>query len=332
MPHRGGLRALVIWLHLVLPPCVRAQAPALNAPPALPTDSAAYGADGYRLAVLLLVRADFPEGTGTPSSFFLRKAEVSIRARVAPATHLSVEFDPVRSGDPFRRTYLRLSHIRWLHLKIGMEKAPLGLDELLSSARVPFVDRSEVSDRFSAAEEVGVHLESRWARWLAQVSVTNGGRRLLRDDNDHKDVSGRLVWAPRPDVSLGVAALDGRVGAGEIERRRYNGEVRLGTGDSGVQAEYFDAKDGGVRSQAFYVSAFHAFPTGVGPVSHLQPVVRYERVDRDDEVAAEELSLLTFGGSVLLGGHRSKLQVNYVWDLRPGLSENVLRIQYQVEF
>lgn len=309
-----------------------AQAPALNAPPALPTDSAAYGADGLRLAVLLQVRADFPEAPGSPSTFFLRKAEVGIRARVARATHLSVELDPVRPDDPLRRTYLRLSHLPWLHVKLGMEKAPLGLDELLSSARVPFVDRSEVSDRFAAAEEVGVHLESRWKQWLAQLSVTNGGRRLLRDDNDHKDVAGRLVWAPRPDVSVGVAALRGRVGAEEAERRRYNGELRLGTGDSGIQAEYFRARDGEVLSDAYYISVFRAVATDVDWIPDVQPVVRYERLDRDDRLRAEELSLLTLGASLLFDGHRSKLQVNYLWDMRAGFEENELRVQYQVEF
>jgi len=311
---------------------VSGQAPALNAPPSLPTDSAAYGSDGFRLAVLMQVRADFTEAAGESSTFFLRKAEVGIRARVAPWTHLLVELDPVRPNDPFRRTYLRLSHISWLHLKLGMEKAPLGLEELLSSARIPFVDRSEVNDRYAAAEEVGVHLESRWERWLAQFSVTNGGRRLLRDDNDHKDVAARLVWAPRPDFSIGAAGLRGRAGPSELERRRYSGELRLGAGDSGVQAELYSARDGAVRSHALYVAAFHAMSTDFGAIPQIQPVVRYERVDRDDGLLADELSLITVGATLLLDGHRSKLQVNYLWDLREGLQENALRVQYQVEF
>ena len=329
---RSAVLCTTAGLYLAGTMAVSAQAPALNAPTSLPTDSAAYGTDGFRLAVLMQVRADFPEAGGGSSTFFLRKAEVGVRARVAPGTHLLVELDPVRPDDPFRRTYLRLSHVSWLHLKLGMEKAPLGLEELLSSARIPFVDRSEVNDRYAAAEEVGVHLESRWERWLAQVSVTNGGRRLLRDDNDHKDVTARLVWAPRPDVSIGAAALRGRAGPSELERRRYNGELRVGSGDSGVQAELYSARDGAVRSRSIYVAAFRAMSTGVDVIPQIQPVVRYERVDHDDGLLADELSLVTLGASVLLDGHRSKLQVNYLWDLREGLDENALRVQYQVEF
>lgn len=99
-----------------------AQAPALNAPSALPSDSAAYGDLGLRIAVLLQVRADFPEAEREVSTFFLRKAEVGLRARVNEYTHVSVELDPVNPDDPFRRTYLRLSHLPRLHVKLGMTR------------------------------------------------------------------------------------------------------------------------------------------------------------------------------------------------------------------
>ena len=80
----------------------------------------------------------------------------------------SLEADFARPHDILRRTYSLLTHVSWLHLKLGMEKTPIGLDELNSTAEIPFVDRSEVSDRFSTAEDIGVHLESRWPRWLLQ--------------------------------------------------------------------------------------------------------------------------------------------------------------------
>ncbi len=86
----------------------------------------------------------------------------------------------MRPDDPFRRTYVRLSQFTHLHLKLGLEKAPVGLDELTSSGEIPFVSRSEVSDRFAPAEELGVHVESPWEHWLFQLSVTNGNGRMAR--------------------------------------------------------------------------------------------------------------------------------------------------------
>lgn len=325
---------LIPWVALLVDTHIlEGQAPAMNTPPALPLDSTVYGPNRFRVAVLMQIRADFPgeEAAGT-STFFLRKAELGIRAHVTNHTDILLELDPVRPADPFRRTYVRLSHLPRLHLKLGLEKAPIGLEELLSSARIPFVDRSAVSDRFAAAEEVGVHLDSRWDTWLFQFSVTNGGRRLLRDDNDHKDVSARAVWAPAPWMSLGLAALEGRAGPEERERSRYNAEIKLGSYDSGVQGEFFEGEDGPVESSAFYLAGFHAFSVGLSGLSHIQPAVRYERVDRQDGLEEGELSLLTFGAGVFLEGHRSKVQVNYLWDLREGFDQNELRVQYQVEF
>jgi hypothetical protein len=209
----------------------------------------------------------------------------------------------------------------------------MGLDELLSTARVPFVDRSEVSDRFSAAEEMGAHLESRWERWSLQLSLTNGGRRLLRDDNDHKDVFGRFVWSPRTDLSIGIVASDGRVGADELQRRRYNAEVRIGARDRGVQAEYFRAEDDGITSSAYYVAGFYDFDPGGAGGARIQPAARYERIERSDDLAEEKLSLVTVGTSLLIDSHRSKLQINYLWDLREeGGHRSGVRAQYQVEF
>lgn len=46
----------------------------------------------------------------------------------------------------------------------------------------------------------------------------------------------------------------------------------------------------------------------------------------------EDLNLLTAGVSVLVDGHRSKLQVNYLWDLRADYGHDEIRVQYQVEF
>ena len=255
-----------------------------------------------------------------------------MKGHIADYTDFSLELDPVKPNDPFRRTYIRLSYIPRLHMKFGLEKAPIGLEELLSTARLPFVDRSEVNDRFAAAEEVGVHLESRWDHWLFQFAVTNGGRRLLRDDNDAKDVSGRIVWAPTRWLSVGAAALQGKRGPNSEERDRYNIEFKLGSMLRGFQSEVYRAKDIGVWSTAFYTAAFWNFPVRAGRPIHLQPVARYEYVGRSDDLRAEELSLLTVGVSVLLEGHASKFQLNYLKDLRGGFSEDVLRVQWQVEF
>lgn len=311
--------------------------PAFNAPPKLPASTAeAFRKAPPRLDVLVQTRFDHSFDAARNSTFFLRKAELGVKGHIAGHIDFSVELDPVRApvNDPFRRTYIRLSSLRRLHVKLGLEKAPIGVEELTANGQIPFVDRSEVTDRFAAAEEMGVFLESTWSRWMFQASLTNGGRRLLRDDNRRKDLTARAVWAARDKLTLGLATLQGRAGPDARDRIRYNAEIKYGAGNlTGAQAEYYRAKDGDIWSHAFYVAGFWATPVEAGWLTHVQPVARYEYIDRADASPPDQLRLVTLGTSLLFAEQRAKLQVNWLADVHPDRPrKNELRAQYTVEF
>jgi len=308
------------------------RAPALNTPSQLPLQEEGYRKAPPRIDVMLQARGDFFADTSRNDTFFLRKAEVGFKGHIMKNVDYVLEIDAVRPGDTLRRTYIRLSHLKRLHVKLGLEKAPLGLEELTSSAQIPFVDRSEVNDRFAPAEEFGVHFESHWDRALVQFSVSNGSRRIARDENRQKDFTGRVVWAPRHWFSIGGAAQSGTFGPTSIVRDRYNAELKLGSNLSGFQSEFYRAQDGNIWSSAFYVASFWAFPMEKEWLTHIQPVFRYEHVGRSDRDALRELRLATFGVSFLFAEHRSKFQVNYLKDLHTGARRDELRAQYQVEF
>lgn len=100
----------------------------------------------------------------------------------------------------------------------------------------------------------------------------------------------------------------------------------------GFQSEVYRARNNSVGSTAFYTAAFWDLPVRAGRPIQPQPVARYEYVVRSDNVRADEVSLLTVGVSVPLEGHASKLQLNYLKDLRDSFREDVLRVQWQIEF
>jgi hypothetical protein len=181
---------------------------------------------------------------------------------------------------------------------------------------------------------MGLFLESTWDRWMFQASVTNGGRRLLRDDNRHKDFTARAVWAAHEKLSLGVSTLQGRVGPDAQDRVRYNVEAKYGADNlQGAQAEYYRAKDGAIWSDAFYVAAFWAKPVSSDWLTHVQPVARYEYIDRSHHNPVDELRMVTFGVSLLFQELRAKLQMNWLTDVRRNSPrKNELRAQYTVEF
>jgi hypothetical protein len=315
------------------PAAVPARAPALLVPPPLPESRPdAFRKTPPRIDVMLQFRGDFLADSSRNDTFFLRKAELGVKGHISPHVDYALELDPVRANDPFRRTYIRLTHFRRLHFKLGLEKAPIGLEELIPNGQQSFVDRTEVNDRFAAAEELGVHAESRWDHWLFQFSVSNGGRRLLRDDNQRKDVAARAVWAPRRWVSFGLATLQGETGASSLARNRYNAELKLGSNMTGLQTEFYRAQDGNVWSSASYVAAFWAIPLRNEWVTHIQPAARYEFIGRSDRDPRQELRLFTFGFSLMLDEHRSKLQANYLKDLHTGSRRDEFRLHYLVSF
>jgi hypothetical protein len=216
-----------------------------------------------------------------------------------------------------------------------MEKAPIGIEELTSSGQIPFVQRGEVTDRFTSAEELGIFAESNWDQWMFQASLTNGGRRLYRDDNKRKDLTARAVWAPLSNLSFGFATVQGEAGAARADKIRYQGEVRYGANLSqGATAEYYRAKDGAVWSDGFYVAGYWAFPLkGGGWLTHIQPVARYESIERDDHDLTRELKLGTLGFSLFLADYKSKLQFNWLHDLRSDrLRKDEIRTLFTVEF
>jgi hypothetical protein len=313
------------------------KAPGLNTPSKLPASAAKnFLKTPPRIDLLLQAGYYHFEDRALNSTFLMRKAEIGFKGHISPAVDYCVELDFARAPnfDPYRRTYLRLSHWEHLHLKVGMEKAPIGIEELSSSGQLPFVQRSEVTDRFSAAEEMGVFLESNWTQWMFQASLTNGGRRLFRDDNKRKDFTARTVWAPLPNLSFGLATLHGAAGATSQDRVRYQAEMRYGPNQSqGATAEYYRSKDGPVWSDGFYVAGYWAYPVKSAWFTHVQPVARYESIQRDDHDRARELKLGTLGVSLFLADFKSKLQFNWLHDLRGDrLRKDEIRTLVSVEF
>jgi len=315
-----------------------ARAPGLNSPPKLPASKKEnFAKIAPRVDVLMQGGYYHFEDSAQNSTFLLRKAEIGFKGHISSFVDYCVELDFARAPnfDPYRRTYVRFSHWPRLHLKAGLEKAPIGIDELTSNGQVAFVQRAEVTDRFSSAEELGIFAESNWDRWMFQASLTNGGRRLYRDDNKRKDFTARAVWAPLGNLSFGFATVQGEAGAARADKIRYQGEVRYGANLSqGATAEYYRAKDGTVWSDGFYIAGYWAFPLRSGGwLTHFQPVARYESIERDDNDRTRELELMTLGFSLFLADYKSKLQLNWLHDFRGDrFRKDEIRTLFSVEY
>jgi hypothetical protein len=65
----------------------------------------------------------------------------------------------------------------------------------------------------------------------------------------------------------------------------------------------------------------------------VQPVARYEYIDRSHDNPLDELRVVTLGVSLLFQEQRAKLQMNWLTDVRRNSPrKDELRAQYTVEF
>jgi phosphate-selective porin OprO/OprP len=85
-----------------------------------------------------------------------------------------------------------------MNLRAGQIKEPFSLDEIISAAWIDFVERSMISTAFAPKEDVGVGLYGQcWdGRIEYAMGAFNGQPRNVAENNDDKDVAGRLVIAP----------------------------------------------------------------------------------------------------------------------------------------
>lgn len=131
-----------------------------------------------------------------------------------------------------------------LKLAFGQFKAGFGKQELVSSSRQQFVDRSFVSDEFSPAEQQGVELHGQlFAKRLEyRLGLYNGngkngsGRNAKVNDNGKFQYDARLQWEPLGEVGYGESDFES------------NGRPLLALG---IEAQHDDrrgaTRDGGAR-------------------------------------------------------------------------------------
>ncbi len=293
------------------------------------------------IEILSLVRTDLFGNTDFKfSSTFLRKIEIAFAGKINDWIGFKVELDPARPNDPFRRTFMQFTPHKYVDVRVGQEKAPLGMEELMKTSRIPFADRSDVSDRFAPAEELGLITYFGSDKIKLGFSLTDGRKRQKienqRDDNDSKDITGRIAFAPLDWVELGVARMDGRFGTGELKRNRTNLSFRFADRNNVnafLYGEYFNADDGAVSSDAFHVAVGKGFKLKSKYIDTIVPALRYEILEQDGPAELlDELEQVTFGLNFWLQRFSAKVAVNYIKDLKNDGFRDQWRFLYQFSF
>jgi hypothetical protein len=159
--------------------------------------------------------------------FFIRRARLASIIELAPTisavAHVDVSASPIA-----RDININFSGIPGATVRFGQFIAPFSLERMTSTSRLALIDRSAVAELLTPSRDLGAmvfNAKPFWG-WLSYyAAVVNGTGQNTRDDNEAKDVVGRvsaaIPWAK--GLTASVNANGGTQPEGT--RRRYGADL-----------------------------------------------------------------------------------------------------------
>lgn len=294
---------------------------------------------------------DDPDGGDSTGSFRVRRAKLSLKGRVYGDVEYKVQAAWSGGSTTLEDAYFEFARNPLATLWVGQGKVFFGRQELTSSGKQQFVDRSITSARFAHGRDQGLALigETDAETFSYQVGVYNGnGPNRSGDDNTEKLIAGRVVFTPfgeykleesaigRPDsprLAIGVAALSSTedAGAAEVDVNRLGVELAYKIGGWSTVAEYFtedaDLVAGGSSdSDGYYAQVGYLFP------NDFEVAGRYAVVSPDVAGASADEIETGVALSYYVAKHDYKIQADYrnIEDELANADDRQIRVQLQL--
>jgi phosphate-selective porin OprO/OprP len=243
-----------------------------------------------------------------------------------------------------------------LHVRVGQFKVPFGRQQMTSSERQQFTDRSVVANEFARGRDQGVELWGLLAgqrvEWRAGVFNGNGQTKS-RNDNRHYQYDGRVTWQPFGPQALAESDLESKERpivalSANVERNDERGATddvdaaRSTVGLDGIvkvrgwfaTAEVYGRRltpegGGGYRSDGWFAQLGHGF---LG--RRLELAGRYGRWDPSARVSGDTRHELAGVVNWFRNKHALKVQaeVRRVEDDSRDTADHELRTQLQFFF
>lgn len=152
------------------------------------------------------------------SSFDIKRARIYAQGSLYKNNEFKVELDFSDGNDAtLTDGYINLTHLPYAKIMLGQFKEPFSLENLSSFRFVDFVERSIIANGITPGRDIGAMLHASLFDGLLGygIGIFNGnGRNKKRDENDDKDVAGRVYL--RPFIKSGMPWMEGLQVAGSF--------------------------------------------------------------------------------------------------------------------
>lgn len=300
-------------------------------------------ADQYlKLSGYLQAGVQWDESASNPTTFYLRRARVSLSGNVEKAK-LDYRLQVDMAGTPkVCDLYMRYKPFTALNIQLGQFKLPFSLEnELYGPTKFEFIEYSYLTsmlvrndktyDGISATgRDMGAQIyggfinKDGFSIINYNIGVFNGSGINGKDTNSSKDVIGRLIIKPIKGLSLSGSYMYGETnynGDNYMKSPRWSVGAIYDVRHWIARAEYASAKFGDVKTDAFYALAGYHFekPWSV--------VARYEFInDNIDQLKRDRITV----GAVYKPIKYLRMQLNYSYTIDKVATRNSNGINFMV--
>jgi hypothetical protein len=245
------------------------------------------------------------------NSFDIRRARLDFKGDVVKWLDYRLQVD-FASSPKIIDAYVRLKISPMFNIQAGQFKlafslenpyGPLTLETMENSQVVSYLSGiNDLAGSKAAGRDLGVAVYGGFFQQDGYniidyvVGLYNGTGINVKDNNKHKDITGRLEIHPIRPVTITASYYNGKIGDdGDLRpRTRYGFGARYDDGDILLRGEYLKGKTDQTDSDGFYVVAGYKF------AGKFQPLLKYDFMRKD------------------LANENSR-QINYLADLTTGL-------------
>jgi len=255
------------------------------------------------------------------SGFETNRARIILDGKVLKDIAFRIQIDAAASTDILRCAYIKYTCLPYADLKLGQFKIPFSEEQLTSSAKLDVFKRAQVASKLSYSYDIGMMLERKLLgnKLYYGIGVFNGSGRNTADNNENKDLIGRVVISPFKGsenifagLSLGCATQIGKQpssGTSTGDRNRYGALFKYTYANLKLQGEYILQQQEQIDqsrkdSDGWYALLTYSF------VPALAGALKYEQYDPDRALAGDRGDIGTLGLNWFLNNY-TKLQFNY---------------------
>lgn len=190
-------------------------------------------------------------------------------------------------------------------IRVGRFYYPFSLEYTTPPSKFDFINPTlTLWNIFGYSRDNGLQFSQNWGAFNYSLAVMNGADNQLTDDNETKDLLGRVVYKLSQNLSLGESFYLGKAGTSGADRKRIGAELNYQQGSFGLKAEYIRASDSPVSKIGWYLQPSIWFNPA------LQGLIRFESWDSDLEASGNLETVTTLGVNAFLNSD-AKLQFNY---------------------